>query len=272
MKYCLNYTRNSHMVDAADEVIVRMEKNNITNVIDYIRDHEGQRVILRFKEMSTFRDNTPLVISLNKYNIAVMLDVYNLVECEDIISICKENGIKFFFSEGVYSADKFNGLIELGVSDIYVIEELGFCLAKIAEKAKENNVQIRCYPNVAQSAWNDTPAIKKFFIRPEDVDVYAEYVDVLEFWGEGNLDPVYETYSKDKKWFGKLNEIILNFNSEIDNRCIVDMFGSIRTKCDKRCMKGGVCATCPRCEELAETMAERGYGFTHIIEMVDKEE
>jgi len=55
--------------------------------------------------------------------------------------------------------------------------------------------------------YND--GFKQFFIRPEDVDIYGEYVDVIEFYDSIEQQNVlYEVYFKDKEWNGKLREII----------------------------------------------------------------
>lgn len=46
----------------------------------------------------------------------------------------------------------FIGLVKLKVKDIYIVNELGFELDKIAEIAHKENINIRIIPNIAQSS------------------------------------------------------------------------------------------------------------------------
>lgn len=144
------------------------------------------------------------------------------------------------------------------VTDIYIINELGFSLDKLAIAAHKLGVKLRVYPNVAQtSAFNEMPALKKFFIRPEDIDLYSDYIDTCEFYNsDKKLETYYKIYKEDKKWFGKLNEIIIDFNSEIDNKYIIPRFAEKRIRCNKSCIKGGYCHRCDRIEELSHTLEQ----------------
>ena len=56
-------------------------------------------------------------------------------------------------------------------------KDLGFELPLVRAFCNEHGVRIRCFANVAQSRWEGTPIFKKFFIRPEDVDIYEDYVE-----------------------------------------------------------------------------------------------
>ena len=64
---------------------------------------------------------------------------------------------------------------------------------------------------------------------------------------------LYKIY-KQEKWFGKLKDVIPNFNGELDSKYLLNTFGMIRSKCGKRCLyKPGSCAICDRFSELAKT-------------------
>jgi hypothetical protein len=70
--------------------------------------------------------------------------------------------MKFYFNIYVKDWDTLHGLINEGVSDIFIVEEMGFQLVDAAAIAHEAKVQIRIFPNVAQSSWGPAPALKKF--------------------------------------------------------------------------------------------------------------
>jgi len=44
----------------------------------------------------------------------------------------------------------------------------------------DNNIKVRVFPNICQSSFKETPSIKTFFIRPEDIKYYSTFVDVFE--------------------------------------------------------------------------------------------
>lgn len=63
---------------------------------------------------------------------------------------------------------------------MYICEELGFSLDKISKILHENNIRVRVFPNICQSSFLETPSIKTFFIRPEDISIYSMFIDVFE--------------------------------------------------------------------------------------------
>ena len=97
--------------------------------------------------------------------------------------------------------------------------------------------------------------MKKFFIRPEDLKEYEKYIDIIEFYNvDKQIDIYYDIYENKKQWFGKLNEIILDFNSEIDNKYIIPRFAEMRIRCSKKCFKGKHCRRCNVIENLSNSL------------------
>lgn len=90
------------------------------------------------------------------------------------------------------------------MSDIYITNDLAFDLNTLSKEVHKinNKCQIRVYCNIAQSALvlQEQNSLKSFFIRPEDVDLYEKYIDVLEFYGvDEKLETYYKIYVIDKK-------------------------------------------------------------------------
>lgn len=146
---------------------------------------------------------------------------------------------------------------------------MGFELEKIAEIAHQNNVKVRVFPNVAQSSRKETKDLWKFWIRPEDFDIYEKYIDVYEFYYERyeQQEIYYNIYAKDKKWLGNLNEIIIGLQEDFDSTRIVPRFAQKRVRCGRECMKGGKCKICDRVIELSKTLEK-----TPIRVVIKKEE
>ena len=145
-------------------------------------------------------------------------------------------------------------------TDMYICEELGFSLDKISKLLHDNNIKVRVFPNICQSSFPETASIKTFFIRPDDIDIYDIFVDVFELISTKETQKVlFNIYNHDRKWFGKIKEVIPSFDGELDNKYILGSFGMIRSKCGKRCMyKPESCTICDEFINTADTLKESG--------------
>ena len=252
MQYCVNFYKHIKKLDIADEFTITYSNRNDV-LIDFLEEFKDKRVNLTIEKQLTDSELKLLKTISDSYpNLFLRFEFYNYDYTENIC----ESGVPYFFARHVNNWDEFLGLIDLGVSDIYVVEDLGFELESVAKVAHENNVRIRIYPNVAQSQWKDTPDFKKFWIRPEDIHLYDGIVDVCEFFGEPKHMPtLLKIYKEDKKWLGALKDLIIGLHTTIDNRLInFEFFGEGRINCGKKCLKGNACRRCDRVVELAKTL------------------
>ena len=272
MKYCINYSNKSHIIDKVDEILIRYDKNKILELFtQFIPAHLNQRVIVQLIEennIDTIVNNLKKIISIYNENKDIKFDIQLPFYNQKFMEELKDTNLKYFFKAAANSWDKFTSLISQNVSDIYITDELAFELDKVAEIAHKNNIKVRIYPNVAQSRWDKLSDILKFFIRPEDIEMYEPYVDVCEFYGDKaqQIDTYYKIYQEDKKWFGDLQEIIIGLDSKIDSRYIIPRFAEKRIKCGKNCLKGGKCEMCKRILDLSEQLEN-----AHLIVQIDKE-
>lgn len=173
-----------------------------------------------------------------------------------------------YYNEFVTDWDKFQGFLHLNVTDIFIAENLAFDLKNLSINAKKYNKSLRSFCNICESSWDDTPSLKTFFIRPNDITLYKKYIDTFEFYEDENsiakINTLYKIYTKDNKWFGKLNEIIVGYEGEEDNRFIISNFGEKRLNCKKRCMCGiePNCHICDRIVELSKTLKDKNLFVT----------
>ena len=126
------------------------------------------------------------------------------------------------------------------MSDIFIGGDLGSYLPELHRKAQKANCILRTYCNYCFTSSIIDPAIKGFFIRPNDIDLYSKYIDVFEFMQRdgipiSTLNTYYEIYTKSKEWNGPLNEIIINYLGQEDNRGFPPFFAAIKMKCKKKC-------------------------------------
>ena len=251
MKSCIEWRKSFKYLPQIDEFNIDFRNKEI-KLKQFLELYaKSQRVNIRLPEDYTKENIDLLEAAYEKgYNIAIILpDIYYAEQL-------KEHGTPFFLSKMAQSWDEFKGICSLGVSDIYITNELGFCLDKISFIAKLNNINIRCFANIAQSNWRNGNGFKDFYIRPEDVDYYSNYVDVIQFYDSVEQQNVlYKIYFKDKEWNGKLREIIKRLSSDINNYYILGPeFANRRAKCNKKCLKGSQCQLCDRLSDLATSL------------------
>lgn len=253
MKYCVDYYKHIDGLDKADEYTIRYSKKNDV-LITFLQENQNKIVNLTIEEALDAGDYKTLKAIYQTFpNFRLRFERYNPETIEDIV----ECGIPFFFGNRVNNWDEFLGLLDLGVTDIYVIEDMCFDLERVAIAAKLEGVQLRTYANIAQSTWKDTSGVFKFWIRPEDIDLYSNYIDTIEFFGTPQQQGILvKVYSEIKQWFGPLNEIIIGLNESIDSRYIVKEFGERRLHCQKNCRKGGKCRVCHRVLELSKLLEQ----------------
>ena len=265
MKFCVDYNGDFKYLDKVDEITIKFKKKNYTikTILDFMLEHKNQRINISIEDPEYFLKHHQIV-SFNaiKKEYPDLKFVFRLGDYKDdyvkeIYKMAADAGYPLFFSTQIKDWDTFIGYLNLNPTDIYLVEDMGFQLDKAADLAHKLGVSIRVFPNVAQSSWDGTPALKKFFIRPDDIEYYEPYVDVMEFYGRpDSISTYYKIYAIDHKWLGKLNEIILSFDSEIDNRGILPSFAERRIKCNKKCIKGSGCQVCEALEHLSDTLME----------------
>ena len=270
MKFAVPYYKqpaNSWM-DQADEIIIKYDNNKKEALIDFLKDHPSQRIIIdviNFDEFEASRSNVFIFTTLKRQDnlsnwalrFDVELDRINEVETyleRNNFHILDENGkcnIDYFYKAGMETFEQLDGLLRTPVSDVYIINSLAFDLERVKEKIQNQTFspKVRIYPNVCQSCWENIRSIYKFFIRPEDVHFYEKYVDIMEIYAETdkqkNLAEMYlEIYQKNQSWYGDLQEYLINCDEPIYNPYIFKNFGERRVKCQKRCAVNGRCRFC----------------------------
>lgn len=277
MDYCLRFDKSikSEWINEVAELKIRY--NNALNVYDFLTQHPTQRVIIYFKGdelLQEIEQKAIIALKTERHmdNFALCLDealIYNKFLTENkktwlgILEKLKNAAIPFFFSNLVRDFETLQYFISAGVSDVVVAENMGFKLDKVAKICKRKGVKVRAIPNICQTPLPQGN-IYGFFIRPEDIPTYEQYIDVCEFsFQEGQQDTYYKIYAKDKKWFGNLQEIIIGLDTVLDSRFIIKQFAKVRSHCGKKCFEGNGCQVCDRCLALAETLQDNNIIVDH---------
>lgn len=185
---------------------------------------------------------------------------------------CHIHGIKFYWAYPIFTWYELQGLIKLNPCYLLLNAPMSFSLAKVKEKT---DIFIRLCPNLAYDAYIPREnGIYGTWIRPEDVDTYGEWVDVLEFITDdlGKESTLLHIYKENKNWPGNLNLLLTNFNVNVDNRAIPEEIGKYRANCGQRCMVSNSCHFCETAIKFSNAIRTKHYKDNKIVPVQDKEE
>ena len=256
MKYALHYkplTGKCYL--QADEVIF----NKVDDILKYVIDNSETEQRLIFDADSWYYENEEEWTAAFKNLIALKEKNYNIVvrtvEDDEHLIDYSEANIPYFSIRWCNNWDWLHHLIDLGVSDIYIVEQMGFELDKV-RKVCGDKIQLRTYPDVCQvRPYNGS--IYGFFIIPNEVHLYDGFIDVCEFFKEDKEDVLYDIYTKGK-WLGNLKSVISDLKEDLYSTYLFPTFGIYRRSCGKRCLKGEKCNLCQRAIDLSKELQKEG--------------
>lgn len=268
MKFSVEFANDFQYINEVDEIKIDF-KPNYDRLLPFLIEYINKRIIIRVN----FSDIEHLIIEndierffkLENRNFAFSLPPLNDENKKYLLLFgreLKKHNIDFFFRDYIYSIDSLWEYINFNVSDVYITGELGFEIPKISTVLKERGINLRVIPDIAQSSASQSD-ITNFFIRPEDLYLYENYIDIIEFYNNVNFhkrdELMYETYAINKEWPNKLNYLIEGIKEKTANYSIPREFGKTRLNCGKRCLKGSNCESCYVAIKLANCIENNGY-------------
>lgn len=263
MKSCIPWRKSFKYLSEIDQFNIdfKEKKKELLYFLDQYGVSQRVNIFLPIDITENQLDIIFAIWDMQKYNIALCFNWSSIEDNEEVYNKVKEKDIPFFFYYFISEWDEIYEFIERGVSDIYVTNTLGFNLPAVHHVAVENGIKIRCFADISQYNWDDQEGFKGFYIRPEDIDLYSEYIDTLEFYENSEypnrMNILYEVYYKDKKWVGDLREIVQGIKQRVPNYYIMDKsFSQTRLTCERKCLKGNSCKMCEQILELANTIED----------------
>lgn len=271
MKYAVHYYKDFRYFDTVDEVIfdsLKGDESIVENIPKIIKE-DWQKAIINITMIEDISTVIPYLNQLKTiHNNFIVQITWFKPDRKQIIQILNDNEIPFMFIDFPHTLEQVWAMAEMGAKEIYITEELGFHLKEFQSIRENFGVLFRVFPDVAQCSRGTSdlvPAIKKFWIRPEDTEIYEDYVDVFELFKiDSKLSVTYEIY-KQRQWSGPIENLISSWDKQpLDNLTIAPYFGTWRLDCKKKCLLGK-CNLCDRIYELAE-------GFNKADVVIEKEQ
>ena len=243
MKYCLNCRVSHEYLQKADELFV--EYRDIDYIDTLIREYPGKPIILDLPwdvSEETWKTIRNLYYLSNRKLILRISDLHATLD--KIQSL----GIEFFFAFALNSFYDIKYVLDLGASYVYVEPPVFFDM----ENLKRLGAKIRAVPQVSSaSTWGFSRPQNPCgpWIRPEDVDMYEDYIYCLEFNTHREMLPsqeeaYYRVYHDEGKWSGDLWDLVKDLGIHADNSLIDDKHITIRLNCKQRCQVNSSCHAC----------------------------
>ena len=233
---------------------------------NFINQYKDYRIIIAFGEEEEtkggliFKDYEIIQALIQKYsnvNIVVRIPTYHKTIEEDL----NKYNIPHYYQYICCDWEDLLGFCSLNITDIRIGGNLAFLLEFTKEITEKYHIKIRCICNFCEQKWQVIPSIKNFFIRPEDIPLYANYIDVFEFMPYGkntNFNTLYEIYGIKHKWLGELKEIIVNYQGDENNKTLIPEFGTYRLRCQRKCLiDNNSCKICDRIIELSKVLSDK---------------
>ena len=240
MKFCLSSRQTPEYLKQADEI--RVASRDYKQIYDLIEQYPNATIILNY---------TPSPEEKEKYNKAVrdfvmlapkrfILCLFSLAD----VAFAKELNIPFFSARPITTLEQLRTIKELGVC--YAIIDNQICHQ--LHETKIIGVPLRLFPNI--SFLDDLPrenGICGNWIRPEDVEAYSLYIDVLEFGSrqpEKREQALFRIYAKEHQWSGDLGRLVEDLNALGQNSLIDSKVSQRRMNCGMLCATSKNCTLC----------------------------
>ena len=251
MKLAAPFTLNPKFTELPDEYILRFRENaDPEALLDFAEAYSEKDISLIFEGIDINIDLLEQAVEKNP-NIKVCLYNYQMGQIDEL----KEKNLKFYFSQFDYPCSCMSFLddcIRLGVSDIYVADDLRYNLRNVKTVCNKNNIKIRM-------VLNRTHTLSQFggflstdpFYCPKDYEALSEYVDIGEFdcglpyhWDW--FEDYYNAWYKYHDYIGSLSDINpdLYFNYPVQHA--YKNFNRVKMTCQRHCLWDDSCGICQR--------------------------
>ena len=274
MRYCGRYS-NKINLSGFDEIAL-LYNGQDQQLLNFIQEHPNQEIItiIKEKDCEEFCAGVGIKLleaiaqSFPQAHLALCLSEPKHFEAltQEKINLITTANIPVFVGDVATDFDELQYLLSKGVHQAYIGEALCFDLKRVKQLCALHQVKNRAFPNVGQCSAPESEDIKKFFIRPEDVEFYSQYIDILEFWGPLNKQDILRIIYTQGYWNGDLRDLILDYHLSIDSNRILPGFAEFRANCRRKCIAGDACLCCNRLANISSNLREKHLLITHKID------
>lgn len=270
MKFCVEHTDIKTDALAEEVVFTITPQVDIAKIVSYLEElkkqNPTQTYVFSYRNADPFTDDDlkSIVTFLSGliergYDISAQL----LFEpsFEDLRDYLYERGIPFFYTNTCHNMEELYVMVNKGASQVYVHGSLAFCLKDIAAIRKTAKIRVIVDAPVlsdAEARIAETRPECLFWIRPEDVRIYDQYVDMFEI---GYRPAVKLLIYKKQVWEGYVQDLIPATKLKVFCNNFTPGFGYARLNCKQQCLAGS-CDFCKYSIDFAKTLSDNKLEIT----------
>lgn len=256
MNYCLYFNNNLIPLlqgDNSIEIKIRYA-DQFAALERFVRLYPKHRIILEVCHFQEFFNEIHFTNFKNWYlqnnpNIIVTFNPVNISKgCVFTETFARHiDPVPFYFNDIITSEKVLETYLQSGAKEVIIGGDLGFNLFSVKRKCEERGIRVRVIANLAlhgETEDRTTRSFTKFFIRPEEIEFYQDYVDSIEFYcPQSSQEKLYNFYSKGK-YVGDLVYLIHGLVESIPNRALPYQWTVMRAICNRKCQFGKKCKLC----------------------------
>lgn len=243
-----------HLNNPYDEVIDEFNiifddtKNDFKKLVNFVKEYPDKRINIEF---------------INKVDLS-LVDILRSMHDQIYLRINTTNSfyieefdeqVKWFFDSSVCAANNYSMLeylLDLGVSDIYIADDLCYNLIDVKEYC--GGTHIRLILNRIPSLL-DKHCFKSPIFRPQDIDLLKKYIDTFEFdcgqpYDWALFDVLYRSWFEKKYWLGDLREINQDLDFEFPNASVPVEMNEYKIQCGLKCVAQTHYNYCRKCQDF----------------------
>lgn len=264
MKIAAPYSENDRWKNIPDEYNLPWgKKSTSTKLLNFCETIPDKRINLYTEPDVDF--DFEAIVTAKKFNpnIYVRLNLYQM----NLVSTLKEKEIGFYFDTTYPCSNRviLAALVSIGVSDIYIYDDLFYDLEKTKDFFDEKNIQTRMVLNkVASTSPGKAFDIRGPYVSPRDMRYLEKYIDVGEFdcgseyynWNKFNA--LYNAFYEKEEWFGDLRSLNDDIIFYYPVYSMVPDTITWKLRCRRKCSVGGRCNHCKEVIDIAKELYEEG--------------
>lgn len=266
MKLALPWTSNKQNFDIPCEYNINFvnKSNNFDELIEFLSLHPTERFNISIDTSEySFDFNKLKVLNNINHNIYIKLTSDNLNQHK----VLKNLNIKFFFDYHfpISNYHMLESVAKLGVTDIYIIDDLCYDLENVRKACDKLNISLRWVLDIIPSGDAEQKSDPRApWVIPENIDELAKYVDTFEFsenesWAK--LDTLYKIWFKDKRWRENLRFLYPQLDIDIWNQSLLPNLIKYKLNCRYKCAYGSNCNKCQQNIEIAANLHSKDFAY-----------
>lgn len=265
------YNNDKYNEIAKEFNIIFLPRNKVEDLITFIEMYKDIRINIAFPEGISIDVCKKLQKKTDNFSIRLKVDDLPLID------FLRENKIKFFFDTTLPATNytHLDFLIKIGVSDVYIADDLCYNLPDVSEYCHKYDVKVRLVLNRIPCTSPDkgiNPCSP--FYCPQDMRVLNKYYDIFEFdCGQETYDwhkfkVLYRAWFENHYWHGNLKEINPDIILNIDNDTYYKRLIDNKIVCGRRCNQrvSSPCRKCYQWLDISNLLQEKEWRFKDITQ------